>query len=576
MLKQPIEIVKNDEVIQAIIDQIPDPILYIKPDYTVTLMNKAANNLDLSVSINDSAKCYNLIHHSRFPCTEDIEYCPLEHVRSTKKPSISRHQRIDKKGDLHHVEISVSPMMDNEGSIIGYLEVMHDITEHLSIQHKLLQEAQRLSHISMHDPLTMLPNRKLLTDRIDQAIEHKSRSGEMFGVFFVDLDHFKNINDSLGHLMGDKLLIEVAKRMRQVCRKGDTVSRIGGDEFVLVIENGISNTHFVTVAAKIQSLFNDPFIIDGEKIFSTCSIGISVFPQDGTTTETLLNNADVAMYASKNVGRNQFRFFSSDMTQQAYAYLQMGDDLKTAIFNEEFVLHYQPLFDFHSKVCSSIEVLIRWNHPQKGFMRPDDFLPVAKKAGLMKEIDLWVIQKAFDTFSALLSRNIAPDTISVNITTSTLFLPEFLSVLEKMIDKSRIDPHRIVFEIIESQLIKDAIIAQNVIKELHKIGIQVALDNFGTGYSSLSYLIDFGINTLKIDQSSIHNLNEKGALLIKSIVSLSNTIGLKMVAQGVETKEQQSFLIDNGINTMQGYVITKPMIANDLIQFLENTYHKAV
>lgn len=576
MLKHQIEIVNNDEVIQAIIDQISDPILYIKPDYTIMLMNKAANNLDLSVAVNDNVKCYNLIHHTQFPCTEDIENCPLAHARSTKKPSISLHQRTDKNGDIHYVEISISPIMDSEGTIIGYLEVMHDITEHHSIQHQLLEEAKRLSYISMHDPLTMLPNRKLLIDRIDQAIEHKSRSGEMFSVFFVDLDHFKNINDSMGHLMGDKLLIEVAKRMQKVCRKGDTVSRIGGDEFVLVIENGISNTHFVTVAAKIQRLFNEPFIIEGEKIFSTCSLGISIFPQDGTTTEILLNNADIAMYASKKIGRNQFRFFSSDMTREAYTYLQMGDDLKTAILNEEFVLHYQPLFDFHSKVYSSIEVLIRWNHPQKGFMHPDDFLPVAKKAGLMKEIDLWVIQKAFDDFSSLLSRNIAPDTISVNITPLTLFLPEFLSELEEMIDKSRIDPHRIVFEIIESQLIKDAIVAKNVIKELHQIGIQVALDNFGTGYSSLSYLIDFDIDTLKIDQSFIHNLNKKGALLIKSIVSLSNTIGVKMVAQGVETKQQQSFLIDNGINTMQGYVISKPMIANDLIQFLENSYHKAV
>ena len=569
MLKHKIKMEESQRIIQAIIDQIPDPILYIQPDYTVSLMNKAANNLNPSVSISDGVKCYNLIHYLQFPCTKDTTNCPLDLVRSTKTPSVSRQTWIDKNGDTCHVETHISPMLDTDGSIVGYLEVMHDITEQLSQVYQLTQEA-------LHDPLTKLPNRRLLSDRINQAIEHKSRSGETFGVFFIDLDHFKKVNDTLGHLCGDNLLIEVAKRLRKVCRKGDTVSRIGGDEFVLIVENGVSNTHFMTVAAKIQALFNDPFFINEEKILSGCSIGVSVFPQDGNTTEALLHNADIAMYISKNAGRNQFHFFSSDMTQQAYAYLEMGMKLKTAINNEEFNLHYQPIYNIHTKKYASIEIFIRWNHPEEGLISASKFLPTAKKAGLMKEIDFWVIKKGFETYELLLSRNIAPDTLSLNLTTETLLLPEFLSTLKKLLISSCIEPCRIVFELMESQLLENTTASKRVIQELHALGVKVALDNFGIGNSSFVYLIDCAIDTLKIDQSLIHNFDIKDSLLVKSIISMSSVIGFQIVAQGVENTQHQLVLNEYGIDLFQGYAIAKPMNVDNLIHFLENNIYKRV
>ncbi len=295
------------EMMQTIIDETPDPILYIEPDYTIAMMNKAAKEQgDDSVLIN---KCFELAKKAAPACSEDGGCCPMDSVKKTKQPITLRHIRKDKEGKEHHVEVHMRPVFDAAGEISAYLEITHDVTEYLSIQEQLMAETQKLSHISMHDPLTLLPNRRLLMDRIEQAIRRKNRSKEMFGVFFIDLDHFKDVNDSLGHAGGDKLLVELAKRIQNAIRKEDTLARFGGDEFVLVIENGIDVNHFRQVAEKIQHLFAEPFIIDKHEIFSACSIGISLFPQDGKNIKLLLRNADTAMYKSKSEGRHQFRFF---------------------------------------------------------------------------------------------------------------------------------------------------------------------------------------------------------------------------------------------------------------------------
>ncbi len=299
------------EMMQTMIDGIPDPVIYIEPDYTIALMNQAAKNqADDSVLLN---KCFNLSQKTNPDCSEDGSSCPMNSVRKTKEPITMRHLRKDKEGNMKHVEVHMRPVFNRDGEIMAYLEMTHDITEYLSIQNELIAETEKLSHISMHDPLTHLPNRRLLMDRIEQTIQRKSRTKETFGVFFIDLDHFKDINDSFGHSNGDKILIEAANRMQKVIRKGDTLSRMGGDEFVLIVENGVDSTHFSVIAEKIQELFQIPFFINEQEIVSTCSIGISLFPQDGENAEILLNKADAAMYASKNGGRKQVHFFDSKL-----------------------------------------------------------------------------------------------------------------------------------------------------------------------------------------------------------------------------------------------------------------------
>lgn len=298
------------EMMQTMIDGIPDPILYIEPDYTIAMMNKAAKEqTDDSVLIN---KCFNLAQKNLPACSEDGSLCPMSSVRKIKQPVTLRHLRKDKEGNKRHVEVHMRPVLDKEGEITAYLEITHDITKYLTAQDRLMAETEKLSHISMHDSLTHLPNRRLLMDRIEQTIRRKSRTKEVFGVFFMDLDHFKEINDSLGHSSGDKLLIEVAKRMQKVIRKGDTIARIGGDEFVLIIENGVTPPQFAKIAEKIQKLFLEPFVLNEHEVLSGCSIGISLFPQDGTNADVLLNNADAAMYRSKKSGRRQFQFYTSN------------------------------------------------------------------------------------------------------------------------------------------------------------------------------------------------------------------------------------------------------------------------
>ncbi|DAB29200.1 MAG TPA: hypothetical protein CFH84_10790 [Sulfurimonas sp. UBA12504] len=296
------------EMMQTMIDGIPDPVIYIEPDYTIAMMNKVAKEQTENSAF--VKKCFNLAQKTTPACSEDESLCPMLSVKETKQPTIVRHIRKDKEGNKRHVEVHMRPIFDPKGEISAFLEITHDITEYLSIQDQLTAETQKLSYISLHDPLTHLPNRRLLMDRIEHAIERKKRTDEMFAVLFIDLDHFKEINDSLGHVNGDRLLIEAAKRMKKVIRKGDTLSRFGGDEFVLVIENGTQEDYFGKIANKIQHLFDDSFLINGHEIKNTCSIGVSIFPQDGENAEMLLNHADAAMYASKNNGRHQFQFFT--------------------------------------------------------------------------------------------------------------------------------------------------------------------------------------------------------------------------------------------------------------------------
>jgi diguanylate cyclase (GGDEF)-like protein len=301
---------RSHTMMQTIIDEIPDPILYIELDLSVSMMNKAAKALGGEGVDELLPKCYKISNQTTGACSDGSYPCPIEHIAKTKTPSTLRHIHTDKKGKKHHIDVHARPIFDQDGIIIAYLEIRHDISAYLDIQNQLVHETKKLTHISMHDPLTHLPNRRLLADRINHAIDRKKRSGGEFAIFFIDLDHFKEVNDSLGHLIGDQLLIQIAKRIQKMTRKGDTVARNGGDEFVLIIDNGTSDTHFLTVAEKILELLKAPFLINGEEIFSTCSIGISIFPKDGQSAESLLNNADTAMYTSKQAGRNQFGFYS--------------------------------------------------------------------------------------------------------------------------------------------------------------------------------------------------------------------------------------------------------------------------
>lgn len=301
---------RSHAMMQTIIDEIPDPIMYIELDMRVKMMNKAAKALGGEGLAELYPKCNQISNKTSGGCS-DAHPCPVNDIIKTKAPSTVRHVHTDKEGKKHHIDVHAKPIFDHDGAVVAYLEIRQDISAYLDVQKQLIHETKKLTHLSMHDSLTRLPNRRLLEDRINRTIEQKNRSGGEFGILFIDLDHFKEINDSLGHLIGDQLLIKIAKRIQKVTRKVDTIARNGGDEFVLMIDNGASKTHYATIAEKILNLFREPFHIGGYEIISTCSIGISMFPKDGQSVEMLLHHADTAMYTSKKAGRQQFNFFQA-------------------------------------------------------------------------------------------------------------------------------------------------------------------------------------------------------------------------------------------------------------------------
>lgn len=309
-------IVEANNTMQVIIDEIPDPILYISCDFDVLMMNKSARKFGLEKSLQSKVKCYEISHHSSVVCSGDTHPCPISYVKKTKTPTTLRHIHTTKEGDQRQIDVHMRPIFDENREIKAYLEISHDITDYLKVQEHLLNQAKELSHLSLHDPLTHLPNRRLVSDRIEQIIAHKVRYGGQFGVYFVDLDNFKIINDSLGHAVGDLLLIAIAKEMQGIIRQSDTVGRIGGDEFIFVIENGPQKNHYEKIAQNIQHIFEKPFILNGKEVYSSCSLGISIYPKDGNTAETLLDNADIAMYKAKKSGGKQYHFFAPSIRDE--------------------------------------------------------------------------------------------------------------------------------------------------------------------------------------------------------------------------------------------------------------------
>ncbi|MBN2895667.1 MAG: EAL domain-containing protein [Campylobacterales bacterium] len=549
------------ETIQTIIDEIPDPILYIERDYTVSMMNQAARLQRGLSEVSVVLKCHQVNYNLPAPCPNTAQPCPIDQVNRNGRPVTLRHVRRNIHNEERHVDVHMRPLFDNEGAISAYIEISHDVTDYLRIQEDLRAETQKLSHLSLHDPLTRLPNRRLLSDRIEQTIERKRRSGEGFGVYFLDLDHFKEVNDSFGHSHGDQLLVQVSQRLVEVLRKVDTIARIGGDEFVLLIENGTDEAHFAQVAEKILKKVSVPFLINGIRARIGCSIGIALYPKDGEHAEMLLSNADAAMYVSKNEGRNCYHFYKPELTQMAQEYLLLSSQIRQALESGAFELYFQPFELISDVAMACAEVLLRWNHPERGLLLPGAFLSTAAKSGLMVEIDWWVLAHTAQLHASFRNNSAKPFSLSVNLTVQTLFAPDFMLRFDQMLARYGLGGEAFVIEIVESELMQNIPLAKQRIEELHRRCVAVALDDFGTGYSSLSYLLEFDVQMIKIDQSFARSIghSERSAKIVKSILALSKTLGVVSIAEGIETAEQRRFLEENAVDAMQGYAIDRPM-----------------
>lgn len=452
---------------------------------------------------------------------------------------------------------SISLARDAEGRPEHYIAVFADITERKA-------QEQRIAHLAFHDELTGLPNRRLFADRLAVALLQARRDSHALAVLFVDVDRFKNINDSLGHASGDELLKQVAQRLLDTVRAGDTVARMGGDEFVLLCPGVDSQA----IAARAQSMLAEleqPYHVMGMALHVSSSMGIACYPEDGDSAEVLVRNADAAMYLAKDRGRNNFQFYAPDLNAGILARLKLEMDLRAALDAGEFELHYQPKIALASGALHGVEALIRWR--KDGVMiPPGQFIPVAEESGLIAAIGDWVVAEACRQHLAWIRAGLAPLRIAVNISARQFSQPGFASAIGALVRAQGCPPDAIELELTESMLMTDVQRATLTLAELKTLGFAVAIDDFGTGFSSLNYLRHFPVDVLKIDQSFVRELlDDRAALaIIEAIIALAGALGMQTVAEGVETAAQRSLLAERGCGAMQGYLVARPMPAAEL------------
>ncbi len=430
---------------------------------------------------------------------------------------------------------------------------------------------ERLAHLAHHDALTHLPNRTLFNDRLSQAIIKAKRTGEQFALFFIDLDQFKQINDSLGHETGDKVLCDIAARLRGILREEDTLARLGGDEFIIIFE-GIKTTHVVSsLAEKILQNFSIPLLIEQHELFLTCSIGISLYPQDGIDGVTLLKNADAAMYRTKDDGRNGYNFYTRDMTETAFERILMETHLRRALSNNEFVVYYQPQYRADIAQLTGMEALIRWNHPDMGLVPPAKFISLAEENGMIVDIDRKMLELVLLQIRTWRERGLESVPVSLNLSMKQLEKSDFYDLLRNQLSLYEVAPQSLLFEVTEGQIMKYPERSIALLKEISDLGIQLAIDDFGTGYSSLAYLKKLPIHKLKIDQSFVRDLpyDEEDAAITRSIIALAQSMRLEVLAEGVETEAQHNFLLASGCMEHQGYFYGKPVPAETISLLLK-------
>jgi diguanylate cyclase (GGDEF)-like protein/PAS domain S-box-containing protein len=472
------------------------------------------------------------------------------------------HVRSD--GEEFLADVTLMPIV-LDGREVLYV-TWRDISERKKAEAKLIEQQNALHHQAHHDALTNLPNRSLLLDRLEQGIKRAERNATVVAVLFFDIDNFKKINDSLGHHIGDRVLVNVAERLRKIVRGEDTLARLGGDEFTIVAECSHQTRFSSRLAEDILALFAEPIVIEGHTLHITVSIGISFYPQDTTEVGDLLKFADAAMYKAKNEGKNTCRYYSPEITQLLVERVALEEELRRAIEKNEFVVYYQPQFDAVEKKVTGIEALIRWQHPTKGIVMPDTFVPLAEETGLIIEIDRWVMRTAMKQVLAWRAEGKNPGKLSLNLSVQQLMNNEFIQLLREEIAAIGFRPEWLELEVTEREMMQDPDKSIQQLDLLSQMGISIAIDDFGTGYSSLSYLKQFPVDKLKIDRSFIKEVvsNQDDASITRAVIALAKSLNLNVIAEGAETSGQADFLVQSGCSTIQGYFFGRPMSADEM------------
>jgi diguanylate cyclase (GGDEF)-like protein/PAS domain S-box-containing protein len=462
------------------------------------------------------------------------------------------------------IEDSAAPIHGKDGQVTGAVIVFHDV----SMARAVVME---MSHLAQHDALTDLPNRMLLNDRLTQAISLARRNHHQLAVLFLDLDGFKNINDSLGHSIGDKLLQSVSARLLACVRKSDTVSRQGGDEFVVLLPEVTHAADAAISAAKIINDLKNAHSIGEHRLHVTVSIGISTYPDHGENGETLIKNADTAMYHAKQCGRNNYQFFKPDMSLRAVERQSLEGQLRYALERQELLLHYQPKINLKTGAITGVEALVRWKHPERGLLLPGQFLTIAEDTGMIVAIGQWVLREACRQTREWLDAGLPAVPVAVNISFLEFQSRQFLEHLQVALKDTCLDPRFLDLELTETVLMQHAESTIFVLGQLKNIGLRLAVDDFGTGYSSLSYLTRFPIDSLKLDQSFVHNIIAKSndEIVIRAVIGMAKSLKQIIVAEGVESMEQLAFLQAHGCDEGQGYYFSRPASAHLFAGLLE-------
>jgi len=465
-----------------------------------------------------------------------------------------------KSGEVYLEWLTISAVRDTAGHNTHFVGVFSDIT-------LVKQSQEKLDHMAHHDPLTALPNRLLFQDRLLHALQRAGREEESLAILFIDLDRFKNVNDTLGHHIGDELLKLVARELLARLREGDTLARLGGDEFILLLENVDGQYGASLVAEKLMTMFDQPFQVAGHELFVTCSVGISLYPNDATDLNMLIRNADVAMYQAKARGRNGYRFYAPSMTGEGVERLRLETFLRRSIEKNEVFLNFQPQVEIESGQLIGVEALVRWNHPELGLIPPVRFIPLAEDSGYINQLGQWVLFESCRQMMRWQEAGLIVPKIAVNVSVKQFERGSIVNMVADILRETGLEPQRLQLEVTESVIMNtgDAMV---LINDLHAIGVGLAIDDFGTGYSSLAYLKQLPVQTLKIDRSFIKDISTdpNDEAIAIAIIQLGKSMNLSVIAEGVETQDQADFLLRHGCKLAQGYFYSMPVLPAELLE----------
>jgi diguanylate cyclase (GGDEF)-like protein/PAS domain S-box-containing protein len=474
-----------------------------------------------------------------------------------------------KSGETYPEWLSITAVCNEDGNVEQFIGLFSDISERK-------QAEAYIHHLAYHDPLTGLANRLLFNDRLNTAMSQAHRSQYLLAIMLLDLDHFKSINDSLGHHAGDLLLAAVSQRLAGLLREGDTLARLGGDEFAVLLPDITSHADAAMLASRVVLSFEKPFNLEGREVFISTSIGIAVYPADGENAELLLKNADVALYNAKDAGRAAFRFFLESDSTDSLERLELETDLRRAVMRDELRLYYQPQVSSRTGVMYGVEALVRWQHPTRGLLMPDRFIGLAESTGYIEVLGRWCLETACQQMVEWQKAGLPIRRVAVNVSPRQLRNPDFMEMVLEIVKETGINPNCLELELTESSMADDPEHTFSVFSQLRQQGIRIAIDDFGTGYSSLSYLARYPVDVVKIDKSFIDGIvgSEQNSLsLIQAVVLMAHTLSMETVAEGVETAEQRQKLIAMQCDLLQGYFYSRPCPAAALIELPCMTEH---